>query len=81
MDPYVLIQYGSQECKSRVAQDVGKNPVWNEKFKFKTENLGGANNQHKITFESWTRTPSLLTTLSVNQRKVYVKDVISSGRE
>ncbi|RDX62464.1 Elicitor-responsive protein 1, partial [Mucuna pruriens] len=45
MDSYVLIHYKGQEQRSSVAN--GKNPVWNEKFIFKVENLGSSN-QYKL---------------------------------
>ncbi|CAL5322505.1 hypothetical protein CsSME_00000796 [Camellia sinensis var. sinensis] len=37
IDPYVLIQYKSQEHKSSVIRGQGGNPVWNEKFTFSVE--------------------------------------------
>ncbi|KAI3809053.1 hypothetical protein L1987_25020 [Smallanthus sonchifolius] len=40
IDPYVLIQYRSQEHKSTVAKGQGKNPNWNEKFTFRVEYPG-----------------------------------------
>ncbi|XP_020099595.1 elicitor-responsive protein 1 isoform X1 [Ananas comosus] len=48
IDPYVLIQYRSQECKSSVARGQGRNPSWNETFKFQV-NSQGSNIQHKLT--------------------------------
>ncbi|KAF6148072.1 hypothetical protein GIB67_024247 [Kingdonia uniflora] len=81
MDPYVLIQYGNQEFKSNVARGQGKNPVWNEKFRFKAEYPEGTrNNQHKITF----RIMDMDTFSSddfVGESAIYVKDVISLGMQ
>ncbi|KAL7253184.1 hypothetical protein ACSBR1_007670 [Camellia fascicularis] len=37
IDPYILIQYKSQEHKSSVTRGQGGNPVWNEKFTFSVE--------------------------------------------
>ncbi|KAG8054784.1 hypothetical protein GUJ93_ZPchr0001g29953 [Zizania palustris] len=47
IDPYVAVQYRSQERKSSVARDQGKNPSWNEVFKFQI-NSTAASGQHKL---------------------------------
>ncbi|KAL5227994.1 hypothetical protein ABZP36_016259 [Zizania latifolia] len=47
IDPYVVVQYRSQERKSSVARDQGKNPSWNEVFKFQI-NSTAASGQHKL---------------------------------
>ncbi|KAL6616359.1 hypothetical protein ACP70R_038629 [Stipagrostis hirtigluma subsp. patula] len=47
LDPYVIVQYRSQERKSSVARDQGRNPCWNEVFKFQI-NSSAANVQHKL---------------------------------
>ncbi|CAL4946636.1 unnamed protein product [Urochloa decumbens] len=47
IDPYVIVQYRSQERKSSVARDQGRNPCWNEVFKFQI-NSSASNAQHKL---------------------------------
>ncbi|KAL2541701.1 Calcium-dependent lipid-binding (CaLB domain) family protein [Abeliophyllum distichum] len=37
IDPYVLLQYKNQECKSSIAKGQGSKPVWNEKFEFRVD--------------------------------------------
>ncbi|KAM7494897.1 hypothetical protein LguiB_029506 [Lonicera macranthoides] len=37
IDPYVLVQYRSQEHKSSIARGQGRAPVWNEKFTFRAD--------------------------------------------
>ena len=34
MDPYCTVVYEDSKYKTRVKQDAGKNPVWNEEFVF-----------------------------------------------
>ena len=33
-DPYLIIKYRNEVHKTRVIEEGGKNPVWNEKFVF-----------------------------------------------
>ncbi|CAO2196984.1 unnamed protein product [Urochloa humidicola] len=47
IDPYVIVQYRSQEHKSSVARDQGRNPCWNEVFKFQI-NSSASTAQHKL---------------------------------
>ncbi|KAI3721190.1 hypothetical protein L2E82_32196 [Cichorium intybus] len=47
IDPYVLIQYRSQEHKSLIAKGRGSNPRWNQKFTFRVE-YPGADDQPKL---------------------------------
>ena len=35
MDPYVKVRVGNQEYKTKTANDMGKNPTWNDTFTFK----------------------------------------------
>ncbi|CAO1944467.1 unnamed protein product [Urochloa humidicola] len=46
IDPYVIVQYRSQEHKSSVARDQGRNPCWNEVFKFQINS--SASTAHKL---------------------------------
>ncbi|KAF3321974.1 hypothetical protein FCM35_KLT14190 [Carex littledalei] len=48
IDPYVTIQYRSQESKSSVKREGGRNPVWNETFKFM---VNTSDSQHKLVFK------------------------------
>ncbi|KAJ4751173.1 Calcium-dependent lipid-binding (CaLB domain) family protein [Rhynchospora pubera] len=48
IDPYVLIQYRSQERKSSIKREAGKNPVWNETFKF---SINTSDLQHKLVLK------------------------------
>ena len=34
MDPYVIVQCGSQKRKTRTHQQGGKRPLWNDSFTF-----------------------------------------------
>ncbi|KAJ6772756.1 16 KDA PHLOEM PROTEIN 1 [Salix koriyanagi] len=47
MDPYVLVQYKSQERKSKVARGQGGRPVWNETLTFKVE-FPGQDGNYKL---------------------------------
>lgn len=40
MDPFVVIKYGDNNYKTKVAKEAGKNPVWKEQF-----NIGTADNE------------------------------------
>ncbi|KAF9597134.1 hypothetical protein IFM89_015963 [Coptis chinensis] len=80
MDPYVLIQYGNQERKSKVAREQGKNPVWNEKLTFKVEYPMGATDQHKITFRIMDK-DTFSADDFVGESEIYAKDVVSIGME
>ena len=33
-DPYCVVTCGSQTFRTRTAKDAGRNPVWNETFRF-----------------------------------------------
>lgn len=47
MDPYCVIKVGSASQKTKVKDDAGKTPVWEETFKFKA-NVGDI-----VAFEVW----------------------------
>ncbi|KAL3717777.1 hypothetical protein ACJRO7_002995 [Eucalyptus globulus] len=52
MDPYVLIQYKTQERKSSIARGQGSNPSWGEKFTFRVEYPGeGDHHQFKLNLK------------------------------
>ncbi|KAL5973327.1 hypothetical protein ACLOJK_029977 [Asimina triloba] len=48
MDPYVILQYRSEERKSDVARGQGRNPTWNEIFTFRVEHGGGADDESDL---------------------------------
>uniref|UniRef100_I1NT77 C2 domain-containing protein n=1 Tax=Oryza glaberrima TaxID=4538 RepID=I1NT77_ORYGL len=79
IDPYVVVQYRSQERKSSVARDQGKNPSWNEVFKFQI-NSTAATGQHKLFLrlmdhDTFSRDDFL------GEATINVTDLISLGME
>jgi len=38
MDPYVVMKYKDQELKTKVKDEAGKRPVWNESFSIYVHN-------------------------------------------
>lgn len=42
MDPYCLVQYGSQKSTSKVLPNAGTAPVWNSLFTFRIEEHEGS---------------------------------------
>ncbi|KAF6162492.1 hypothetical protein GIB67_026330 [Kingdonia uniflora] len=80
MDPYVLIHFGNEERKSKVARWQGGNPVWNEKFTFEAEYPGEKNDLYKLTFKIMDE-DTLTGGDFVGESVIYVKDVISLGVE
>ena len=45
MDPYVIVEYNDQKCKSSVAKSAGKYPNWSDTFTFR---VSGNNNLIKV---------------------------------
>ncbi|KAF5175781.1 Elicitor-responsive protein, partial [Thalictrum thalictroides] len=78
IEPYVVVHYGNQERKSRVAR--GSNPTWNESFMFKVECPKGAKDQHKITFRIMDK-DTFSADDFLGESIIYVKDVVSLGVE
>ncbi|KAL5220696.1 hypothetical protein ABZP36_025409 [Zizania latifolia] len=79
IDPYVVVQYRSQERKSSVARDQGKNPRWNEVVKFQI-NSAAASRQHKLFFrlmdyDTFSRDDF------IGEASINVTDLISLGME
>ncbi|XP_059625343.1 16 kDa phloem protein 1 [Cornus florida] len=79
IDPYVLIQYKSQERKSSVARGQGSSPIWNEKFNFRVE-YPGADDQYKLILKIMDK-----DTFSADdyhgQATIYLKDLLALGVE
>ncbi|CAI9768313.1 unnamed protein product [Fraxinus pennsylvanica] len=51
IDPYVLLQYRNQECKSTPAKGKGNSPVWDEKFEFRVDSPLADDDQHKLVLK------------------------------
>ncbi|KAI5007284.1 hypothetical protein ZWY2020_047232 [Hordeum vulgare] len=80
IDPYVIVQYRSQERKSSTARDAGRNPSWNEVLRFQINNSSAANAQDKLFFrimdhDNFSRDDFL------GQATINVTDLISIGME
>ncbi|XP_043690638.1 16 kDa phloem protein 1-like isoform X2 [Telopea speciosissima] len=79
MDPYVLIQYKSQERKSSVRRGEGSNPVWNEKFTFRVE-YPGADDQYKLFLRIMDK-DTFSADDFVGEATIHLKDIIAMGVE
>ncbi|KAG6670105.1 16 kDa phloem protein 1-like [Carya illinoinensis] len=79
MDPYVLIQYKSQERKSSVARGQGASPVWNEKLTFRVE-YPGVGDQYKLILKIMDD-DTFSTDDFIGQATIYVEDLLAVGVE
>ncbi|CAM8962184.1 unnamed protein product [Rhodiola kirilowii] len=79
MDPYVLIQYKSQERKSSVARGDGAKPAWNEEFSFRIE-YPGADDQYKLTLKIMDK-DTFSADDFVGEATIYLKDLFELGFE
>ncbi|KAA8539469.1 hypothetical protein F0562_026161 [Nyssa sinensis] len=79
VDPYVLIQYKSQERKSSVARGQGSNPEWNEKFSFKVE-YPGADDQYKLILKIMDK-DTFSADDFLGEATIYLKDLLAEGVE
>ncbi|KAF9674726.1 hypothetical protein SADUNF_Sadunf10G0156900 [Salix dunnii] len=79
MDPYVIVQYKSQERKSGVARDQGGHPVWNERLKFKVDYPGQAG-EYKLSLKIMDK-DTFSADDFLGEAKIYVKDLLTSGVE
>ncbi|KAK1668118.1 hypothetical protein QYE76_056277 [Lolium multiflorum] len=79
LDPYVVVQYRSQERKSSTARDEGRDASWNEKFKFQI-NSTSANAQHKLIFRIMDH-DNMSSDDFLGQATINVADLISIGME
>ncbi|KAK4579173.1 hypothetical protein RGQ29_029020 [Quercus rubra] len=79
MDPYVLIQYKSQERKSSVSRGQGGSPVWNEKITFRVE-YPGQGDQYKLILKIMDK-DTFSTDDFVGQATIYVEDLMAVGVE
>ncbi|KAK7838199.1 16 kDa phloem protein 1 [Quercus suber] len=79
MDPYVLIQYKSQERKSSVARGQGGSPVWNEKITFRVE-YPGQGDQYKLILNIMDK-DTFSADDFIGQATIYVEDLMALGVE
>ncbi|KAG2592858.1 hypothetical protein PVAP13_5NG582800 [Panicum virgatum] len=79
IDPYVIVQYRSQERKSSVARDQGRNPCWNEVFKFQI-NSSASSAQHKLILRIMDH-DHFSSDDFLGEATIDVTDIISLGAE
>ncbi|KAG5237574.1 hypothetical protein OIU76_012342 [Salix suchowensis] len=79
MDPYVIVQYKSQERKSGVAREQGGHPVWNERLRFKVDYPGQAG-EYKLSLKIMDK-DTFSADDFLGEAKIYVKDLLTSGVE
>ncbi|KAK6929349.1 C2 domain, partial [Dillenia turbinata] len=79
MDPYVLIQYKSQERKSSVARGKGCSPTWNEKFTFRID-YPGDGDQYKLTLKIMDK-DTFSADDFLGQATIYLKELLELGIE
>nr|XP_043634491.1 16 kDa phloem protein 1 [Erigeron canadensis] len=79
IDPYVLVQYRSQEHKSTIAKGQGNNPKWNEKFNFRVE-YPGADEQPTLVIKIMDH-DTFSADDYIGQTKIFLKEVLELGVE
>ncbi|KAM7492032.1 hypothetical protein LguiA_034953 [Lonicera macranthoides] len=79
IDPYVLVQYRSQEHKSSIARGQGRAPVWNEKFTFRAEYPGG-DDQYKLILKIMDH-DTFSSDDYLGQATIYLKELLALGVE
>ncbi|KAI3519925.1 hypothetical protein L1887_09145 [Cichorium endivia] len=77
IDPYVLIQYRSQEHRSLIAEAHGSNPTWNQKFTFRVE-YPGADDQPKLVLKVMDH-DSFSSDDYIGQTTIYLKELLELG--
>ncbi|KAF5729595.1 elicitor-responsive protein 1 [Tripterygium wilfordii] len=77
MDPYVLVQYKSQEHKSSVARVEGKTSVWNEKIAVKVE-YPGADEHYKLILKIMDK-DTFSADDFIGQVTIYIRDLLAQG--
>ncbi|KAG5557650.1 hypothetical protein RHGRI_007785 [Rhododendron griersonianum] len=81
IDPYVVMQYKSQERKSSVARGEGGSPVWNEKFTFRVEYPGvGDSPQYKLILNLMDK-DTFSTDDFLGQATIYLEELLAQGVE
>ncbi|CAI9774899.1 unnamed protein product [Fraxinus pennsylvanica] len=79
MDPYVVVQYRNQESKSSIAKGQGRNPKWNEKFKYSVD-YPVADEQHKLVLKIMDHNTYSADDY-LGEAKIYVTELIELGVE
>ncbi|XP_071708032.1 16 kDa phloem protein 1-like [Rutidosis leptorrhynchoides] len=79
IDPYVLIQYRSQEHKSTIAKGQGSNHKWNEKFTFRVE-YPGEDKQPKLVLKIMDH-DTFSSDDNLGQTTIYLKELLELGVE
>ncbi|KAL1825101.1 hypothetical protein ACET3Z_011879 [Daucus carota] len=79
IEPYVVLQYRTQERKSSVARGQGTKPVWDEKFNFRVE-YPGANDQYKLILNVMDK-DTFSADDHLGQATIYLKDLLALGVE
>ncbi|KAD5962022.1 hypothetical protein E3N88_13495 [Mikania micrantha] len=79
IDPYVLIEYRSQEHKSSIAKGQGNNPNWNEKFSFRVE-YPGADNQPTLILKIMDH-DTFSSDDYLGHTTIYLKELLELGVE
>ncbi|XP_043699467.1 16 kDa phloem protein 1-like isoform X2 [Telopea speciosissima] len=80
LDPYVLIQYKTQERKSSVRRGEGRNPIWNERFTFRVQYPGADDDQYKLFLRIMDK-DTFSADDFIGEAKIYLKDLIALGVE
>lgn len=71
-DPYIVVTYGGQRYQTRVCNDGGTNPVWNETLSF------GMSNDQDMEFAVWDK-DTMSRDDSIGFGRVFVQQLMSSG--
>ncbi|XP_042476203.1 elicitor-responsive protein 1-like [Macadamia integrifolia] len=79
-DPYMLIEYKSQERKSSVRQGEGRNPVWNERFSFRVQYRGADDDQHKLFLRIMDK-DTFSADDFIGEATIYLNDLFEMGVE
>ncbi|KAJ8760325.1 hypothetical protein K2173_011878 [Erythroxylum novogranatense] len=78
-DPYVVVQYKSEERRSSVATEGGGNPSWNEKIKLRVE-YPGKGNDYKLSLRIMDK-DTFSADDFMGEAIIYVKDLLVLGVE
>ncbi|XP_022890944.1 elicitor-responsive protein 1-like [Olea europaea var. sylvestris] len=79
IDPYVLLQYRNQEYKSIIAKRQGRNPIWNEKFKYIVD-YPVDDDQYNLVLKIMDH-DTYTADDYLGEAKIYVKELIELGVE
>uniref|UniRef100_A0A2P2QWR3 Elicitor-responsive protein 1-like n=1 Tax=Rhizophora mucronata TaxID=61149 RepID=A0A2P2QWR3_RHIMU len=79
MDPYVMVQYRSQERKSSVARGQGGNPTWNERLALRVE-YPGQGHDYKLLLKIMDKDTFSADDFA-GQATIHVEDILAIGVE